>query len=372
MNIPRRIEVLGLGGAKALQRAQDAATSAAAAVTTAAAKATEAVAAALEAKGYRDQAGTIAGLPTEAAAQAYNLENDPDVKAVLSASYAPTAKTTGTGSPQVQLGPKLRTKSAGTNPVTALQNNDGTHATRVYVVPNGSTTSGVGGVLKIFADDYTADQANYRDLGLYFSQDQASPNHPTGDTGTRGDGCFYINAKSSGTKAGVVPDIVLSMQDGTGVIARGASPIVGGQSKYTFVVGPGKPEHATKRALVLEVQGDIGFDGAGDRSIYWETTGGTSSNVLTFERTAANGNLRLKLGGAQRALLTGSGDLILGDQSADMNTASTVGFLHVRSMSGTPTGAPTLHAGAVPLVVDRTGSKLWAHIGGSWKSVTFA
>jgi hypothetical protein len=87
MSIPRRIEVLGLGGAKALARAQEAATSAAAAVTSATSKATEAVAAALEAKGYRDQASEITGLPTEAAAQAYNIENDPDVKAALFASY---------------------------------------------------------------------------------------------------------------------------------------------------------------------------------------------------------------------------------------------------------------------------------------------
>lgn len=275
-------------------------------------------------------------------------------------------------SPHVQLGPRLRTKAAGSNPVTVLQNNDGTDATRVYVVPNTSTETGVGGVVKVFADDYTEDQANYRDLGIYFHQDQPSPNHPSGDTGTRGDGCFYINAKSAGTKAGVVPDIVFSMQDGTGVAGRVCSPIVGGQSKYAFVIGPGQPEHAKKRALVLEVQGDMGFDGGGDRAIFWETTAGASSNKLAFERTAAAGNLRLTLGGAVRFMLAGAGDLVMGDQSTQLATNTPAGFFHIRSMAGTPTATPGAYAGAVPLVVDTSRSKLWAYIGDAWKSVTFA
>jgi hypothetical protein len=250
-----------------------------------------------------------------------------------------------------------------------LQNNDpssGDNATRIYIVPKASVTSGVGGALKIFGDDYSTDQTNYRDFGLYFSQNQ------NGETGTRGDGCFYLNIKTNGTKAGLLPDLVFSMQDGTGIIGRACSPIVSGQSKYTMVIGPGKPEHAAKRALVLEVQGDIGFDGAADRSIYWETTGGVSSNVLAFERTASNGNLRLKLGGSQKATFSGSGDLILGDNAADMAAASTVGFLHIRTTNGTPTGVPVEYAGAAPVLVDRAGSKLWTYIGGAWKSVTFA
>lgn len=294
----------------------------------------------------------------------------PDDRRLLTAATGVArAKTDGTGSPDAQLGPHVRTKGAGANSVLALQNNDpasGDNATRVYIVPKASVTSGAGGVLKIFGDDYSTDQTNYRDFGLYFSQDQ------NGETGTRGDGCFYLNVKTNGTKAGVLPDLVISMQDGVGVIGRACSPIVGGVSKYTLVVGPGQPEHAKKRALVMEVQGDVGFDGAADRAIYWETTGGTSSNVLAFERTAANGNLRLKLGGSQKALFTGSGDLVLGDNSAAMGVASTVGFLHMRSIAGTPTGTPTLYAGAVPFAVDPAGSKLWAYVGGAWKSVTFA
>lgn len=280
------------------------------------------------------------------------------------------AKTTTTGTePQAQLGPKTRTKGAGALSVTAFQNNDpasGDNGTRLYIVPKASVTSGVGGVLKIFGDDYSADQANYRDLGIYFSQNQ------NGETGTRGDGCFYLNVKTAGTKAGVLPDLVFSMQDGVGVIGRACSPIVGGQSKYTMVIGPGQPEHAKKRALVLEVQGDMGFDGSADRAIFWETTGGASSNKLAFERTAANGALRLTLGGSQKALFAGDGGLVLGDGAADMGVSSTAGFLHIRSMAGTPTGTPATYLGASPFVWDNVGNKLWVYSGGAWKSVAFA
>lgn len=52
-------------------------------------------------------------------------------------------------------------------------------------------------------------------------------------------------------------------------------------------------------------------------------------------------------------------------------TTATTGFLHVGSCAGTPTGVPAnLTAGAVPVIVDTTASKLWAYIGGTWKSVT--
>lgn len=314
----------------------------------------------------KDAADPAVGLDTSVT----SLVSDPGTATggALDGRYARTTAP-GADAAHVQLGPQVTTKGAATLPVVALQNNDptsGDNATRVYIVPKASVTTGAGGVLKIFGDDYTTDQVNYRDFGVYFSQDQ------NGETGTRGDGCFYLNVKSNGTKAGVLPDLVFSAQDGTFVYGRMASPIVGGQAKATFVVGPGKPEHSTKRSLVMEVQGDVGFDGAADRSIYWETTGGSSSNVLSFERTAANGNLRLKLGGSQKALFTGSGDLVLGDNSASMGAASTVGFFHMRSIAGTPTGTPSTYAGAVPLVVDPTNLKLWAYMGGAWKSVTFA
>lgn len=253
--------------------------------------------------------------------------------------------------------------------VLAIQNadtNDPDDGTRLYVIPKGDISTGTGGAIKIFGNDYTKNQTDYRDLGIYFSADQH------GDTGTNGGGCFYLNSKSNGSYAGNVPDVVFTLQDGAFVAGRFCETIVGGTGYATIVIGPSQPEHANKRHLVLELNGDTGFSGDADHSIYWETTGGVSSNVLTFERTASNGNLRLKLGGSQKALFTGSGDLVLGDNAADLATTSTVGFFHIRSMNGAPTGIPTTYSGAVPLVLDRADGKLYAYYGGSWKSVTFA
>jgi hypothetical protein len=49
-------------------------------------------------------------------------------------------------------------------------------------------------------------------------------------------------------------------------------------------------------------------------------------------------------------------------------TNATNGFVYVPAMSGTPTGTPTAYTGMVPMCIDITGSKLWAYIGGAWKS----
>ena len=64
-------------------------------------------------------------------------------------------------------------------------------------------------------------------------------------------------------------------------------------------------------------------------------------------------------------------ELILGHAARPTNT--TTGFLHIGACAGTPTGTPAnLVTGTVPLIADSSGSKLWAYIGGTWKSVTFA
>jgi len=52
--------------------------------------------------------------------------------------------------------------------------------------------------------------------------------------------------------------------------------------------------------------------------------------------------------------------------------AATSGYFHAPSCAGTPTGTPQTHGSSVPIVIDTTGSKLWARIGGTWKSTTLA
>lgn len=58
--------------------------------------------------------------------------------------------------------------------------------------------------------------------------------------------------------------------------------------------------------------------------------------------------------------------------AAALATSATTGFLYLPSCAGTPTGTPAAKTGTVPCLIDTTAGKLWANIGGAWKSVTFA
>lgn len=66
-----------------------------------------------------------------------------------------------------------------------------------------------------------------------------------------------------------------------------------------------------------------------------------------------------------------SSSILLGNGIVLANS-TTVGMVELPSMAGTPTGAYSNHGVNVPVVIDTTASKLWARIGGTWKSVTFA
>jgi len=74
--------------------------------------------------------------------------------------------------------------------------------------------------------------------------------------------------------------------------------------------------------------------------------------------------------------ITTGGDTIIGGGAkstpAEAATNATVGFAYLPSVNGTPTGAPAAVTGGVPFCIDRSGSKLWAYIGGAWKSVAVA
>lgn len=53
-------------------------------------------------------------------------------------------------------------------------------------------------------------------------------------------------------------------------------------------------------------------------------------------------------------------------------TNATTGFLYIPSCSGVPSGVPVVRAGAVPIVMDIVGSKLYAYRAGAWSSVSLA
>lgn len=89
------------------------------------------------------------------------------------------------------------------------------NATRFYLIPKDKVISGVGGCLKIFADNYNNNQ-DYRDFGIYFAADQ------NGDRGYYGNGVNWLNVKvlDSGVYNGKHPDLGFSFQDGKVVAGR--------------------------------------------------------------------------------------------------------------------------------------------------------
>jgi hypothetical protein len=123
----------------------------------------------------------------------------------------------------------------------------GDNGTRIYILPKASVLAGVGGVLKIFGDAYHKDGVNYRDLGVYFSADQA------GDKGSNDSGAFWINGKVNGSFDGDNPDIGFSFQDGAKVAARFALV----NNRPALIIGPNKGKYHGNYAVVgLELQKD--------------------------------------------------------------------------------------------------------------------
>lgn len=274
------------------------------------------------------------------------------------------------GAPDAQL-PTTRTinVAGATGATTAysvlgFQNNDPAapdSATRLYIVPraNQHVSTGVGGALKIFGDDYFATDGtsvNYRDFGLYFSADQA------GDTGQQANGVFWLNSKTNGTNLGKNPDIGFSFQDGTVIAGRWAYIST---SQAALIVGASKPQVATKSTAVgLEMQSDIGF--LATHGLRWLDASSGLTNLLQLNTT----DVTLKLGGTQMLKVTSFGSLVQG--STQLGAATTDGFLYLRSIAATPTGVPTAQTGTVPITIDPTAGKLWAYVGGAWKGVVLA
>ncbi|MGH8882489.1 MAG: hypothetical protein ACRD0P_34940, partial [Stackebrandtia sp.] len=300
-------------------------------------------------------------------------------RASLSATYVQVAGASG--GKHAQIGPTTKTLNVAgavgsevAYSVLGFQNNDPAapdSGTRLYIVPRKNThpTTGVGGALKIFGDDYFADdgsQANYRDFGIYFHANQGG----TPDTGTNGAGVFWLNSKVSGTWANKNPDIGFSFDDGLAVGGRFALVYgtggLAGQFWPVLVIGAGKPDASKGTTVVgLEMQKDIAFNGAG-RGFRWLDDAATPALTNLVQLNPAD--WQVKLGGTQQMMLTKLGALVHG--STQLGAATTDGFFYVRSISGAPTGVPTARTGTVPMTVDPTAGKLWAYVGGTWKGVT--
>lgn len=123
------------------------------------------------------------------------------------------------------------------------------NGTRFYLIPKNHVSTGVGGCIKIFADNYVNGD-DYRDWGMYFSADQ------NGDKGYYGNGVNWINVKvlDSGAYAGKHPDLAFSFQDGHVVAGR---ITCFDNSRAVWVFGSNVPT-ILKTTLIAEFQGNIG------------------------------------------------------------------------------------------------------------------
>lgn len=73
----------------------------------------------------------------------------------------------------------------------------------------------------------------------------------------------------------------------------------------------------------------------------------------------------------ERVRITGLGSVILNGSGGALATTATDGFPYIPTCAGTPTGVPTAVTGAVAMVFDTTGNKLWIYDGG-WIGVVLA
>jgi hypothetical protein len=154
------------------------------------------------------------------------------------------------------------------------------NGTRLYILPKASVTTGVGGTLKIFADPYYLQTAsgnfNYRDLGIYFYQDQKN------DKGSNGNGVFWINSKATGKYYGRNPDIAFSFQDGATTSARMSYIQENGIPRSVFAIGEGLPQIFQKsKTIKLEMHGDIGL--RNNDMIRWVSSTGQADTGIRLE-----------------------------------------------------------------------------------------
>lgn len=110
----------------------------------------------------------------------------------------------------------------------------------------------------------------------------------------------------------------------------------------------------------------IASNSATDNPLSIKGATGQTGDMLKVMDSSGSSHIRIAAAGTSTFA-----ELILGHAARPTN--ATTGFLHIGACAGTPTGTPAnLVTGTVPLIADTSGSKLWAYIGGTWKSVTFA
>ena len=187
------------------------------------------------------------------------------------------------------------------------------NASRLYILPKDHVSTGVGGAIKVFGDDFSVDDLNYRDLGIYFCADQL------GQLGFHDVGAFYINSKVNGEYNLKNPDIIFSFQDGADIGGRFVRKINDSQtdSRAIFIVGEGEPASLKDESAVMELQGNAVFQNG--KALKWLNGAGTSIDCAIYYTT--DNRLRLQGLGSIEMFANNSSKMILVDKYTRFDNA---------------------------------------------------
>lgn len=183
------------------------------------------------------------------------------------------------------------------------------------------------------------------DSGIFSANGSIYSNVPTGSTYD-----FYWNGINK-AKIGASLTEMDRMSLG-GTIGSSADPQAGGLALTGLIQFQGS---ATGLASSVKTQ------------IYAD---GNAGNLII--NTPIAKSLQLLVAGYERMRVDENG-VNLNSTGAALTTTATAGHPRIPSCAGAPTGVPSgIMAGTVPICIDSTNSKLYAYIGGAWKSVTLA
>lgn len=214
----------------------------------------------------------------------------------------------------------------GVNLHTTLQANSNNDSTRLYLMPKGNPGAGLQSGIKVFGTDFSADQVNYDDFGIYNT-----------------DVAHFINSKVNGT--GTAKNIRVTYDD-TNVIAtftRNKNLIVGDSADISGTGG-------------IKATGQLTISGTGINTIAGASRfGNAATAVVEIEGSGTNRIIFLnrdtstRLAGNYDALthtfLAGSGTTAMTIASSGLVTVATAVVAGVQALSG---------AGAVDVITQTT------------------
>lgn len=161
-------------------------------------------------------------------------------------------------------------------------------------------------------------------------------------------------------------DIAASVNSG---VASTAWTVRTGTNTYTqgFQTGAGQSSNGyTECYMILAGQYRMILDPAGRQALstgYRFDTVPDGHQLNSMTRVA-----EFRKAGVDQFVIDINGNTVVGPQSV-VSTSATDGFAYMPTTNGTPTGVPTSYTGKTAFTMDSSGTKLWAYIGGGWKSI---